>query len=161
MSSIDFQALFSTSPNPYVLLDPSFAMVDMNEAYLAVTMRRRADLLGRNLFEAFPSDPASASHRQLRTSLERVLRDRVADHLPLIHYDIALPDGRGFEERYWSATHTPLPGPDGAVAYILQHTVDVTELHRLRSFARTSLGGPGAAALTETARPIRAAPARR
>jgi PAS domain S-box-containing protein len=150
MSSIDFQALFSTSPNPYVLLDPSFAMVDMNEAYLAVTMRRRADLLGRNLFEAFPSDPASASHRQLRTSLERVLRDRVADHLPLIHYDIALPDGRGFEERYWSATHTPLPGPDGAVAYILQHTVDVTELHRLRSFARTSLGGPGAAALTET-----------
>ncbi|HEX2555453.1 MAG TPA: PAS domain S-box protein [Microvirga sp.] len=150
MSSIDFRALFGASPNRYVLLDPSFAIVDMNEAYLAVTMRARSDLVGRNIFEAFPSDPGSASHRQLRTSLERVLRDRTADHLPLIHYDIALPDGRGFEERYWSATHTPLPGPDGSVAYILQHTVDVTELHRLRAFARTTLGGPGLAAPIET-----------
>jgi PAS domain S-box-containing protein len=166
MSSIDFQALFSASPNPYVLLDPSFAIADMNAAYLAATLRTRADLLGRNLFEAFPSDPGSASHRQLRTSLERVLHERVADHLPLIHYDIALPDGRGFEERYWSATHTPLPGPDGAVAYILQHTVDVTELHRLRSFARTSLSGAGAASLIETGpgdpgRPGPAAPVER
>ncbi len=36
------------------------------------------------------------------------------------------------EVRYWSATHTPLPDEAGAPAFILQHTVDVTELHSLR-----------------------------
>ena len=73
-------------------------------------MRERAELLGRNMFEAFP--PAGGfrpSSRLLRDSLERVLRQRTADHIALIKYDIPRPDGQ-FDERYWSATHTPLLG---------------------------------------------------
>jgi PAS domain S-box-containing protein len=132
--AIDFEALFRVSPNPYVLIDPEFVIVDMNEAYLRATMRRRSELVGRSMFEAFPSgpgDPQGASMRQLRSSLERVLRERAPDHLPLIHYDIPTPDG-GFEERYWSATHTPLFDERGEIELVLQHTVDVTELHLLR-----------------------------
>ncbi|MEP9377574.1 PAS domain-containing protein [Aquabacter sp. CN5-332] len=135
LGRIDFEALFAASPNPYVLLDPSFGLVAMNDAYLRVTGRERTDILGRNMFEAFPSDPDSAGHRTLRQSLERVVRERVQDHLPLILYAIPINGGRGFEERYWSATHTPLFGEDGKLAFILQHTVDVTELHRLRQQA--------------------------
>lgn len=122
----------------------------MNDAYLQVTMRERDELVGRNIFEAFPSDPDSVSYRQLRTSLERVLHERVPDHLPLIHYDIPLPNGQGFEERYWSATHTPLFNRSGELNFILQHTVDVTELHRLRLLARTSVIGSGPTTLIET-----------
>lgn len=129
---IDFALIFAHSPNPYVLLDPDFVLVDMNEAYLRVTMRQRVALVGRSIFEAFPSDGGAEI---LRASLERVLESRQVDHLPLIRYDIARPQG-GYEERYWSATHTPLLDGAGAVAFILQHTVDVTELHRLRSRAR-------------------------
>ncbi len=84
---------------------------------------------------------------QLQESLARVLRDRVPDHIPLIQYDIPRPDGGGFEERYWSATHTPVFDDAGDLAYILQHTVDVTELHHLRQ-ARRYQGG-GASALVE------------
>ena len=29
-------------------------------------------------------------------------------------------------------THTPIPGPDGATEFVVQHTQDVTELHDLR-----------------------------
>ncbi|MFL5187416.1 MAG: PAS domain-containing protein [Microvirga sp.] len=150
MKTINFEALFSASPNPYVLLDLSLTIVGMNDAYLHVTMRKREDLLGRNMFEAFPSDPDSSSHRQLRGSLEKVVREKTADYLSLIEYAIPLPSGQGFEERYWSATHTPLFNHNGEMTFILQHTVDVTELHRLRNLARTTILPSGPSALIET-----------
>jgi PAS domain S-box-containing protein len=150
LKTINFEALFSASPNPYVLLDLSLTIVGMNDAYLQVTMRKREDLLGRNMFEAFPSDPDSSSHRQLRGSLEKVVREKTADYLSLIEYAIPLPNGQGFEERYWSATHTPLFNHNGEMTFILQHTVDVTELHRLRNLARTTILPSGPSALIET-----------
>jgi PAS domain S-box-containing protein len=150
LKTINFEALFSASPNPYVLLDLSLTIVGMNDAYLHVTMRKREDLLGRNMFEAFPSDPDSSSHRQLRGSLEKVVREKTADYLSLIEYAIPLPSGQGFEERYWSATHTPLFNHNGEMTFILQHTVDVTELHRLRNLARTTILPSGPSALIET-----------
>ncbi len=118
----------------------------MNDAYLRVTMRSRDEILGMNIFEAFPGTPddrGRSNVAQLQESLGRVLRDRLPDHIPLIHYDIPRPDGSGFEERYWSATHTPVFDEAGDLAYILQHTVDVTELHHLRQ-ARRYQGGASA-----------------
>jgi PAS domain S-box-containing protein len=41
----------------------------------------------------------------------------------------AQPDGSEiFEERLWSATHTPILNADGEVVMLLQHTTDVTDL---------------------------------
>lgn len=128
---IDFAALLGSSPNPYVLLDPALTIVWMNEAYLRATMRERAELVDRPMFEAFPSPPDSESHKLLIRSLERVLATGRQDEIALIRYDILMPGG-DMQERYWSATHTPLTDEHGNVAYILQHTVDVTELHSLR-----------------------------
>ena len=128
---IDFETLFAASPNPYVVLDRSLTIGWMNDAYLRVTMRDRNEVIGRRMFDAFPSDPDSESHRLLKASFERVLEDGKPDEIALIRYDIRGPNGT-MEARYWSATHTPLRGDDGRAAYILQHTVDVTELHGLR-----------------------------
>ncbi len=127
----DLDNLFNRSPNPYVILDTDLIIVGMNEAYLSVTMQTRDALLGRNIFDAFPSDPDSTSGKMLRTSLAKVINTGQVDHLSLIPYPIAQPDGT-MSERYWSASHTPLLGDDGKVRMILQHTTDVTELHTLR-----------------------------
>lgn len=134
---IDFAALFDASPNPYVLLKPDFTIVMMNEAYLAATLRKRDDLTGRKMLDAFPADPQSESYQLLWGSLDRVVSSGKTDEIALIRYDIPLPEG-GYEERYWSATHAPLFGDDGKVEFVLQHTTDVTELHRLRQIAATA-----------------------
>jgi two-component sensor histidine kinase len=131
VEQIDFERLLSKSPNPYVLLDRDLRIAWMNDAYLAITMRSHDDLLGLGMFEAFPSDPASESFTLLNESLHRVLRNGTSDEIALIRYDIARPDGT-LSEMYWSATHTPVLDDRGATAFILQHTVDVTELHSLR-----------------------------
>ena len=128
---IDFLELAEVSPNPYVLMDTDLRLVWMNRAYLDVTMRRREDIIDQPLFDAFPADPETESFQLLDESLRHVIDTGEGDELALIRYDIARPDGT-MEARYWSATHTPLNGSDGKLAYVLQHTVDVTELHGLR-----------------------------
>ncbi|MFD1747026.1 PAS domain-containing protein [Rhizobium helianthi] len=131
LAGSDIEQLFNSSPNPYLIVDAELTIVGMNGAYLAATMQSRDAILGRNLFVAFPSDPQSESGRMLRQSFAKVLKTGQVDHLALIPYPIASPDG-SMAERYWSATHTPLLDEHGKVRLILQHTVDVTELHLLR-----------------------------
>ncbi|PWV97241.1 PAS domain S-box-containing protein [Hoeflea marina] len=131
LSGVDILQVFNAAPNPYVILDRDLVIVGLNSAYEAVTMRNHDEVIGRNMFDAFPSDPVSDAGRLLRNSLARVLETGAPDNLPLIPYPIARPDGT-MEDRFWSATHTPLFGPEGRVEFVLQHTVDVTELHLLR-----------------------------
>ena len=54
--------------------------------------------------------------------------------MALLRFDIPRPEaeGGGFEERYWSIVHVPVPDEAGEVALVLQHPIDVTELKRLR-----------------------------
>ncbi len=137
VSAIDFDALFNLLPNPYVVLDRDLRMVGMNGAYLAVTGRTREELAGQLLFDAFPSDPDSGPGRMLRQSFSKVFGTGCVDHLPLISYPIQDETG-ALQQRYWSATHTPLVDDRGEVACIIQHTVDVTELHVLRQAAGAS-----------------------
>lgn len=129
---IDFEALLANSPNPYILISAAdLRIVWMNEAYLRATMRTRENLTGKGIFEAFPSDPASESHQMMVRSYDKVISTGEPDELALIRYDIPQPDG-SMKQSFWSATHTPLKDSAGRVELILQHTVDVTELHGLR-----------------------------
>lgn len=135
---IDFKHLFENSPNPYILLDSDLRFVEMNPAYLRVTGRARDELLGVGMFEAFPGDPATGDDsgvRELRDSLQRVFETGVPDALGLIRYSIPVRRGNDtiFEERYWSATHTPLFDAEGRTRFILQNTMDVTELQQLKT----------------------------
>jgi signal transduction histidine kinase/DNA-binding response OmpR family regulator len=135
---VDFERLLALAPHPYMLLDPGFNIVWVNEAYLEATARAREHLIGRNLFEAFPGgahDPDGIGIRQLRQSLDTVLQTRQPDVLALIRYAIPRETAGGtvFEDRYWSASHTPILDKDGQVALILQQTDDVTELQMLRN----------------------------
>jgi PAS domain S-box-containing protein len=139
----DFAAAFRTLPSPYMVLDSQLRFVEANDAYCAVTERSREQLLGRLLFDLFPNEGPEGE--RLRASLQRVLDTGEADSLPLISYPIALPISRGggVELRYWSAVHTPLFDARGRARWVMQNTVDVTDLQRLKDMAYGPGGEPG------------------
>lgn len=131
--SLDFQSLFERLPSPYMVLDRQLVYVEVNAAYCAVTGRRREELLGRRMFDVFPN--AGPEGVRLRRSFERVLETGEPDTLALIPYPIRRSDGDGLEMRYWSASHVPLLDAGGRPAWVLQNTVDVTELQQLKTIA--------------------------
>lgn len=140
---VDLNALFDASPNAYVVIDKAMRIVGCNDAYLtAVGRASRDEIIGRYLFDAFPSDPASESYRLVKGSLDRVLATGRADHIAIVPYDTS-PDGGSPAMRYWSASHVPVFGTDGRFQFVLQHTVDITELQTLRDSRRNLIAEAG------------------
>jgi signal transduction histidine kinase len=132
----DFRALFESSPGLYLVLDPDLQIVAVSDAYLAATMTRRADILGRGIFDVFPDnpdDPEATGVANLRASLERVRQRRVSDTMAVQKYDIPRPDEEGgFEERFWSPLNSPVLDDQKRLLYIIHRVEDVTEFVRLQ-----------------------------
>ncbi|BCY11755.1 PAS domain-containing sensor histidine kinase [Actinoplanes sp. L3-i22] len=130
--AVDFQALFESAPDLYLVLDPGLRIVAASDAYLSATMTRREQVMGRGIFEVFPDnpdDPDATGTANLRASLERVLDLRTPDTMAVQKYDVERPAeaGGGFEVRYWSPRNNPVLDADGQLIYILHEARDVTE----------------------------------
>jgi signal transduction histidine kinase len=139
--AVDFRRLFESAPGLYLVLSPDLVIVAVSDAYLRATMTRREAIVGRGLFEVFPDnpeDPATSGTRNLKASLDHVIRDRVSDAMPVQKYDIPRPEkeGGGFEERFWSPVNSPVLGPGGELLHIIHRVEDVTEFMRLKSGTR-------------------------
>jgi signal transduction histidine kinase/CheY-like chemotaxis protein len=133
----DFRVLFESAPGLYLVLTPDLTIIAVSEAYLRATMTSRETINGRHLFEVFPDnpdDPSANGVRNLRDSLDRVLRNHEQDAMPIQKYDIQRPQsqGGGFEERYWSPVNSPVLSENGQLSYIIHRVEDVTEFVRLK-----------------------------
>ncbi|GHB32410.1 hypothetical protein GCM10010377_23440 [Streptomyces viridiviolaceus] len=138
MPNIDYEALFAVTPTPCLILDPHLVIADVNDAYLDVVRHHRDDLIGRRMFDVFPAnpdDPGADGVPNLSASFARVLESGRPDTMALQRYDIPVRDRPGvFEEHWWSPINTPVPGPDGTVAWIIHRVEDVTAFVRTRRF---------------------------
>jgi len=134
-SEPDFKLLFESAPGLYLVLSPELRIIAVSDAYLRATMTRRDAILGRDLFDVFPDNPddrGATGTRNLRTSLQRVLADKVADAMAVQKYDIRKPESQAFEERYWSPVNVPLLDALGNVVCIIHRVEDVTDFVRLK-----------------------------
>jgi signal transduction histidine kinase len=132
---LDYRLLFESLPNLYLILSPDFRIVEASDAYLRATMTARDDIIGQQLFDVFPDNPADTSAdgtRNLRASLELVLRDRTSDTMAVQKYDIKKPatEGGGYEVRYWSPVNSPAIDERGRLRYLIHRVEDVTEYIR-------------------------------
>ena len=105
-------------------------------------MQTRDAMIGRGLFEVFPDnpdDPGADGVKNLRASLDRVLRTKLPDSMPWQRYDIRNAERPGFEERHWSPTNTPLLDDAGEVQCIVHAVEDVTALVLLEKHAAAAI----------------------
>jgi PAS domain S-box-containing protein len=133
---VDYAGVFRQLPVPVLLLTPDFEIADASLAFLRTAGREREEVLGRNLFEAFPedlSDPEASGVRNAVASLERVLATGEPDAVEFERYDVVAP--AGVVRHYWSGVSGPAFGPDGHIVLIAHIGEDVTD--RLRRFMST------------------------
>ncbi len=124
-----YRAAFRSTPTACTLLDTDLRVVDVNASFTVVTGREAAELVGKNLFEAFPNNPGAVGEDHaaaVRGSLQRARDTGVADVLTELRYDI--PDGNGFETRYWNVTNVPVLDDDGRLVGLLNRVEDVTAI---------------------------------
>ncbi|MDX5438658.1 MAG: PAS domain-containing protein, partial [Pontibacter sp.] len=118
-------------PDLYLILSPQLFILTASDAYLAATYTIREEIVGRQLFDVFPDNPAAKGANRvnnLRHSLQQVLDTKRPHRMALQHYDVphqAQPSG--FAEKYWLPLNTPVLDEQGQVQYIIHKVEDVTE----------------------------------
>ena len=130
MSDINYRAVFEAFPGPTALLSCDFTILDANDDYLSAVGRERPDVIGQNLFVAFPTNTREQGNTgadNLRASLESVVATGEMDRMDLIRYDIQVSGKPGvFEERYWAVVNSPVMGPGGTPDLIVHRAADAT-----------------------------------
>ena len=129
-------ALYSTlfeamSGSSYLIRNdaPHYTILAATPQILELAGLEKAEVVGRGIFELFPSnpaDPADTGEANLRASFEHVLQYKVSHQLPIQRYDVAEGNG-SFTERYWRSENRPVLTPDGDIAYIIYVTEDITD----------------------------------
>ena len=135
----DHAALFDAAPTPYVVVDPDLVIVEANRAYCAIVSRRREDLVGRPIFEVFPTnpaDPAGTGVGNLRASLERARDTGRPDTMAVQKYDIEDSATGEFVERFWSPVNIPVLDEEGRTRLVLHRTEEVTDYVREQAARR-------------------------
>ncbi len=139
----DFEAIFRASPYPYMVMSKDLIIMSANDAYLKIVDRSEAELVGLSLFEAFPEnpdDPNSTNTQLLKDSINTAIAIGKPHNTPFIRYAVEKKTSKGivFEERYWSAVHTPVFDKQGDVAFVFQNTIDVTDLYEFDTFRQAA-----------------------
>src|SRR5829696_6744720 len=103
---LNFQELFESAPALFCVLSPDLTIVAVTDGYVRAAMRPRAEMIGRALFDVFPDnpdDPYADGMKNLRASLDLVLRDKVVHGMAIQRYDVRTPEmeGGAFETHYW------------------------------------------------------------
>jgi PAS domain S-box-containing protein len=131
-----FRALFENAPGLFLVLRPDLTIVAVTEGYLAATMTRRDEIIGRHLFDVFPDNPSetdASGVQNLSASLAIVLQQKTEHRMAVQRYPVRKPpeEGGEFEVSYWSPLNSPVLDRTGNVQFIIHRVEDVTDLVKI------------------------------
>lgn len=128
----DYKNIFNSLPGVYLLLlpdTPNFTIADLNESRISVTLGDRATI-GQPLFEVYtdnPENPLATGVKNLRASLETVLKTKKPHRMEIQRYDIFNPETKKFELKYWKPENIPVLDKNNNVTLIIHHVEDITQ----------------------------------
>lgn len=140
--SEDFLNIITYSPKEQLILSPDFEIIHASNSYLEATMADKRNIVGKDMFEAFPDNPNDAQAngvKNLKASLDEVLRTQKPHKMPIQKYDVPGPDGT-FEERYWDVINAPVIGKNKQIDYIIHSVTDVTEKVKTKAALELAVG---------------------
>ena len=128
IAQVIYREVYSGAPTPFLLMTPEFEIIDANNAYLAATMRQRASLAGRDMFQAFPDNPAVPEADGVANLTQSLIKARSSGSrhvMKIQRYDVVNREGQ-WEMRYWRPVNWPVRDKSGTVLALVHHVVDVT-----------------------------------
>lgn len=129
--AVHYTSLFEALPGSCILLAanaPRYTILAATPEYLMMTGTTKESLIGKSIFEAFPTnfaDPADTGTNDVRASLDLVRLQKTPHHLPAQRYDVKGEKGV-FLKRYWKVVNKPVFSPEGELVYILHAAEDIT-----------------------------------
>jgi PAS domain S-box-containing protein len=128
-SSSEFQKFFQGATRSLIIKAdaPTFTVLAASDKYLALTHKKREEVLGNGLFHTYPgahSDPKEKD--SVFSSFVRVISSRETDELPIFKYEISIGDNGIKETHYWTNVNEPILDEEGRVAYIINTTTNIT-----------------------------------
>lgn len=132
---IDFQKIFESVPSLYLILSPELTILSTNRSYEEASMKKKEEMIGRNLFEVFPDNPGDINAdgvSNLSKSLHSVIKNKKQHTMAVQKYDIQRPDGT-FEIRYWCPLNIPVLSSENEIEYIIHRVEDVTEFVSIKN----------------------------
>jgi PAS domain S-box-containing protein len=141
-SELDHAALFAATPTPFIVVDRDLVIVEANRAYCEIVGRRPEDIVGRSMFDAFPTNPADPTGDgvdNLRASMERARDTGRPDTMAVQKYDIEVAGTGEFVERYWSPLNIPVLDEEGRATHVLHRTEEVTDYVREQAARRQDI----------------------
>jgi hypothetical protein len=121
-----------SSDTPHLLLDRALRIRGCNSAYERVSLRRREELIGQRVFEAFPDNPddsqASGTYN-LERSMDTAMCLGATHNMWVQRYDITDPAHPGtYVAKVWSPNNSPVYDHHQLVG-VLHRVEEITELH--------------------------------
>ncbi|HUQ96794.1 MAG TPA: PAS domain S-box protein [Chitinophagaceae bacterium] len=138
LQKIDVVALLNALPGNYLILlpdAPQFTILGVTDAYLKATNKKRNELIGKSVFDAFTSNSQNGTGtviETLRASLQYVIAHKTEHSIPNEHLQMLNTETDLVAFKTWRVIHKPVIDSSGAVEYIIQDVTDVsqqTQLH--------------------------------
>lgn len=131
VSRIDLGIFFDSAPTAQMVFTPDLRIVAANQRYCALLDRKPEDLIGFQVFEAFPAnpdDPNADAEAELQASTDAVVASGKAQEMPLRQHDVEESDGR-YGTRYWRILNSPVfanASEPERVTHVIHTAEDVT-----------------------------------
>ncbi|WP_298461303.1 SpoIIE family protein phosphatase [uncultured Cellulomonas sp.] len=129
-----YRKVLTSLPAPVLLLTADLVIAEASDSYLASVDRTRQQLIGQNVFDAFPA-PAGEPY-PLEASIRSVLATGRTHHIPLLPYALSpAADSEDVVQRHWAVVNAPIHDDHGRLVGILNAVEDISETvhHRTQS----------------------------